>query len=691
MSWPRIQFFEIGDQSWCPSWLHHHEQFSLTQLWNLRVPFWSRGSLATQATAVIEEHLQDLPSYTVVDVCAGAGGPTPFIETELNRKTESQENQPVRFVLTDMFPPVDVWAAIAKKQPNVSYVERSVDARSVGRVAESGNGRKECRIFNICFHHFDDGDAAGILGNAVQSADAFIIFEITARQLSTCLYSPLVFFWGFYVTLLWYWHSPIHLFFTYLLPVAPMALWIDGFISCLRTRTPGEIQGLINKSGVGTAGWKFSSGERSVQWPFITLYYFVGNATKTMKIIIVGAGLGGLACAIACRRENLDVVVLERSSDAREIGAGIQIPPNGARIIKDLGLLERILDKGSIVQHVDFRRYDGGRILRSMPFGDGIVEEFGVPWVIIHREDFYRVLLDEATGLGAEIRLNAEVTDIIFETPEVILSGGERVAGDVIIGADGLYSRVRDIVHETSTTVEETGDSAYRAIFKREQLEALHDENVNELCQKTAITSWLGPDKHTIFYPVRGGDEFNLVLLRPDNLKKGARRVEGDVEEMRESYAGWDETSLLGDACHPTLPYQAQGAAMAVEDGFAIGRLLGLLNTHIRNRNPQEDPTSSTQHVIEDHIRAVLNIYEHIRKARTTRSVQVAIMNRKVFHTADGLLQIMRDFLLVYMGVTRKTDWTWLFSARMRNTLYHDLAGDCQRAFEDYRKSVLDS
>ncbi|KAL5334095.1 hypothetical protein BJX70DRAFT_391650 [Aspergillus crustosus] len=683
MPWPRIQFFEIGDQSWCPDWLHHHEQFSLSQLWNLRVPFWSRGSLATQACAVIEEHLRDLSSYTMVDVCAGAGGPTPIIESELNRKAESQGNEPVRFVLTDMFPPVDVWAGIAQKQPNISYVERSVDARSVGRLAQAETGRKECRIFNICFHHFDDDDAAGILGNAVQSADAFIIFEITARQVSTCLYSPLVFFWGFYVTLFWYWHSPIHLFFTYLIPIAPVALWIDGFISCLRTRTPGEIESLIKKSGVDTAGWKFFSGERSVQWPFITLYYYVGVKSESpMKVIIIGAGLGGLACAIACRRENLDVIVLERSSNAREIGAGIQIPPNGARIIKDFGLLKNVLEKGSVVQHVDFRRYDTGRILRSMPFGEGIVEEFRVPWVIIHREDFYRVLLNEATRLGAEIRLNAEVTDVLFEGPEVVLAGGERVAGDLIIGADGLYSRTRDIILGTPTPPIGTGDLAYRATFKREQLDALNDNDVTELCQKTAITSWLGPDKHSIFYPVRGGKEFNLVLLRPDNLEQGTRRIKGDVEEMRESYG---PVALLGDACHPTLPYQAQGAAMAVEDGFALGKLLGLLNTHVEVPPSPDNSPLTPQQTPEHHIPAILALYERIRKARTTRSVQNAIMIRKVFHTPDGLVQKIRDSLLGYMGVTRGTDWTWVFSARMRGTLLHDLAGDCERGFEEYR------
>lgn len=182
MPWPRIQFHEIGDQPWCPSWLHHHEQFSLSQLWNLRVPFWSHGSLATQACAVIKEHLINPSAYTIVDVCAGAGGPTPLIEREFNRNFDRDGVEPVRFLLTDMFPPVDVWAGIAKKQPNIEFVESAVDARSVGRLSRNEKG-KECRIFNICFHHFDDGDAAGILGSAVREADAFMYVYLSTRVL----------------------------------------------------------------------------------------------------------------------------------------------------------------------------------------------------------------------------------------------------------------------------------------------------------------------------------------------------------------------------------------------------------------------------------------------------------------------------------------------------------------------------
>ncbi|KAL4759133.1 uncharacterized protein BDW70DRAFT_161914 [Aspergillus foveolatus] len=424
------------------------------------------------------------------------------------------------------------------------------------------------------------------------------------------------------------------------------------------------------------------------------------------RIIIVGAGLGGLACAIACRHFNPDtnVLVLERSSQAREIGAGIQIPPNGTTILKQLGLLPQTLEKGSSVQHVDFRRYDDGRILRSMPFGDGIMEEFGVPWVIIHRQDFYQLLFDEVSRLGIEIRLGAEVADIAFGTAEVVLAGGERVAGDVIIGADGLHSRVRDAVLGIPTPPQETGDLAYRATLKRAQLEALNDPEIEDLCGQTAVTSWLGPDKHTIFYPVRQGEEYNLVLIRPDNLDQGIKRVQGDVEEMRASYVGWDgrltkllscvpevttwklthlpelETwtkglvALLGDACHPTLPYQAQGAAMALEDGFAIGKLLGLSHAHLATI-ADETP---------EYIPELLMVYEDIRKARTTRTVQAAVNNRKVFHIPDGIVQAVRDFVLGYAGVTSKSDWTWLFSGRMRRMLVHDLEGECEREFDKF-------
>ncbi|KAJ5746608.1 hypothetical protein N7520_011790 [Penicillium odoratum] len=272
MPWPRSQLLEIGDQTWCPSWLHQHEQFALSQLWRLKVPGWSRGSLATQACAVLKEYLQDLSSYTFMDICAGAGGPTPLLESELNKELEPGK-QPVQFVLSDLYPYIEEWERISKKQENIRYIDTPVDARAVPRFSEI---EKECRIFNICFHHFGDEDAAGILKNAIDSTNSFIIFEITARDLRTCLYSPLVFFWTFFVTLLGYWNSPIHLLFTFGFPVAPLAIWFDGLISCLRTRTPEEVRALLDQPGLDLSKWSFYSGQKTVQFPFITLYYYIG-------------------------------------------------------------------------------------------------------------------------------------------------------------------------------------------------------------------------------------------------------------------------------------------------------------------------------------------------------------------------------------------------------------------------------
>ncbi|PYH49798.1 putative salicylate hydroxylase [Aspergillus saccharolyticus JOP 1030-1] len=738
--WPRIQFHEIGDQSWCPAWLHQHEQFTLTQLWNLRIPFWSRGSLATQACGVLHEHLSNLSSYSIIDFCAGAGGPTPVLERELNQPLEKAGYAPVQFLLTDLYPHLEAWQRITKKQPNISYVADPVDARLAPRYADKD--RKECRVFNICFHHFADEDARGILRSAVQEGDAFVIFEITSRDAWTFLCSPLVFFFNLLVTLQEYWWSPLHLFFTYVVPVTSLSLWLDGLISCLRTRTPAEVSVLLQQDGLEVGGWKFASGQRTVQWPFITLHYYAGrNWAKgsnmvnemwsgeremtyavrllcSMQLIIIGAGLAGLTTSITLAHQKSDfrILILEKSPSISSFGAGIQIPPNGTRIMQSLNLLPQLFGAGAAktLQHVDLRRYDDGQLLRRMPFGEAVEREYAAPWLVVHRGDYHRVLYDEAIRLGVEVRFGVVVQGVALlgkegsEGLEVQVCGGEGVRGDVVLGADGLWSQVRDWVIG-GYTPQETGDLAYRAVIPKEELDALHSEDVDELCRRVAVTSYIGPQKHTIFYPVRGGREYNLVLLRPDDLPPGKRREEAGVQEMRESYAGWDPTlekllsrvssvskwkltqlpelptwtkgpiALLGDACHPTLPYQAQGAAMAVEDGAVIGRLLGLLQAHLTKSRSEGRELSTS-----DSIASILKLYENLRKARTTRNVRAARMNRSVFHLPDGILQMIRDFFLGFMGVTRESDWTGFLSWRMRQTMGLDVIRDCERAFEEW-------
>lgn len=180
---------------------------------------------------------------------------------------------------------------------------------------------------------------------------------------------------------------------------------------------------------------------------------------------------------------------------------------------------------------------------------------------MIHRADYHAILLETAISLGAEIRLNATVGEVLFENTQVILDGGENVTGDVIIGADGviirlintsrgpssnifagLWSTTRSAILGRPSLPIETGDLAYRATFSRAQLEGLADLKISELCAKPAVTAWFGPKNHAVFYPIRGATEFNLVLLQPDDLPGGVRTEQGDLDEVQYGYREWDET-----------------------------------------------------------------------------------------------------------------------------------------------------
>ncbi|KAF9880703.1 salicylate hydroxylase [Colletotrichum karsti] len=422
-----------------------------------------------------------------------------------------------------------------------------------------------------------------------------------------------------------------------------------------------------------------------------------------MKVLIIGAGLGGLACAIACRREGLEVVVLERANRLVPIGAGIQVPPNGTRVARQLGFLDQVLQRAVVIDEMELRRYADGKRLYSLSAKKS-KEEYGDVWMVIHRADYHAVLWNTCRSLGVDLCLDMDVERIDFESNTVWLEDGDDVSGDVIIGADGLYSICRNQLLGTPSPAVETGDLAYRATFPLEYLKSLKDPSIDELCARKQVTVWVGPCKHTVFYPVREGKEFNLVLLRPDDMAPGQRHVEGDVGEMRQSYEGWDETltkliscisrvqkwklcthpeletwtkgcvALLGDSCHPSLPYQAQGAAMAVEDGAVLGKLLGLLKASSKG-NPTEL------------IPEVLRLYESLRKSRTTVNVQGAKSNQKWYQIPDGPEQRARDAEMAGAKLAdglSPTGWRWIDLDYQRELLGHDSVAEAVEAFEKW-------
>ncbi|KAK7718935.1 hypothetical protein SLS63_010348 [Diaporthe eres] len=312
---------------------------------------------------------------------------------------------------------------------------------------------------------------------------------------------------------------------------------------------------------------------------------------------------------------------------------------------------------------------------------------------VIHRADYHQVLLDAATTSGVEIRLGAPVKKINFEKTSVEVDGGQIMSANVIVGADG-----------------ETGDLAYRATLKTTDLLALNDQQVTELCTQKRCTLWMGPNKHCVLYPLKGGSEFNLVLIRPDNLPPGTNKIQGEIGEMRETFQGWDRSltkiisripsvlkwklcfhneldtwyksqgnvTLLGDACHPTLPYQAQGAAMAIEDGAVLGHLLGSL---VQDQKQSPD-------LAHGHVNSLLQVYEKLRKLRTTTNVKGAEANRYMFHLEDGDEQRRRDAELKSHDWIRPSRWRWADGAAQDELLGHDVIAESEREYNAWRSGI---
>ncbi|KOC13628.1 hypothetical protein AFLA70_114g002930 [Aspergillus flavus AF70] len=271
---PRYYLFEIGDQAWCPEWMRAYIQSYLTRVWNLHIPPFSNAPPAGVAADLILGHIKDPDSFTFVDLCAGAGGPTGTLEHVLNAKLRAEGKSAARFVLTDLHPRVEEWSAISRRRENISFVSEPMDAAKCERVAPTN--RKECRIFNLCFHHFDDLLASTILRKATESADSFIIFEFAQRNFTSLLNIPVMLLFPFWYTLCRYRHSPLHLFFTYVIPLLSLLISFDGLVSTMRCRTPEEIRALLDGPDLDLSDWEFRSGHRMLFEPFVHIYYYIG-------------------------------------------------------------------------------------------------------------------------------------------------------------------------------------------------------------------------------------------------------------------------------------------------------------------------------------------------------------------------------------------------------------------------------
>ena len=373
--------------------------------------------------------------------------------------------------------------------------------------------------------------------------------------------------------------------------------------------------------------------------------------------IVVGAGIGGLTAALALSRAGREALVLEQAKQIGEVGAGIQLSPNATRVLYSLGLRERLEAVAFVPDAIEARSSDGRLVMRE-PLGSHAVTRFGFPYLHLHRADLHAALSEAvAADPRVEIRLGARCAEVSADasSARAVLAGTEEtLEADLLVGADGIHSVVREALLG-STRPRFTGNVAWRALIPAADLSGVRPAPVAGI--------WMGAGAHVVVYYVRGGELVNVVAVVEQNgweVESWSER--GNPEELRAIFAGWHPSVtdtlaavrpdacyrwalldrpplsswsagrivLLGDACHPTLPFLAQGAAMAIEDAASLARCLsdGALPGDAARR------------------------YEALRKPRTSKVQRVSRLNARIFHMRGRSAAVRNRLLPV---VTRRT------------------------------------
>lgn len=383
-------------------------------------------------------------------------------------------------------------------------------------------------------------------------------------------------------------------------------------------------------------------------------------------LLVAGGGIGGLATALAVARPDRHVVVLERNGAFSEMGAGIQIAPNGLYALDRLGVGQTILDCAVPIDALRFRNGVSGRTVITLPLGSGYSDRFSYPYVVVQRGELHRTLLEACRShSGIELLPGAEVVAVEDQGSVVRaqLADGSSRSGDLLVAADGVHSRVRAQLLDDGP-LRPLGITVFRSVVPMER--------VPPTLQANEAMWWAGPGCHLVHYPIAGGRMLNLAPSAETSSDEIIANVEVDGDRVHRELASlcpgaqamlklggpWRAWSLadrapiqewavgrvvlLGDAAHPMVHYLAQGACQALEDAIVLGESLDL----------EPDPAQA------------FNRYVAMRLGRTTALQRLSRLSISLWHSGD-IAARARDRALMAMTPDELMDHlSWIHAER---------------------------
>jgi salicylate hydroxylase len=377
------------------------------------------------------------------------------------------------------------------------------------------------------------------------------------------------------------------------------------------------------------------------------------------QVTVIGAGIGGLAAALCLHRRGARVTVLEQAEEITEVGAGLQISPNGVAVLRALGLEDAVAAQAVRGRAVVLRDHDdGGEVLRldlDRHAGD-------LRWYFVHRADLAAVLAAAARAEGVQVRLLQKVERVVVaDEPVVQMTNGARLRSELVVGADGLHSVARAALNGADAPYF-TGQTAWRAVVP------------NDLGLGPEAQVFMAPGRHLVCYPLRGGQAVNIVAVQeraawaaegwhhlddPDNLRAQFADFGGVAAQLLsqvDAVGFWGlfrhpvaphwhggGVAVLGDAAHPTLPFMAQGANLALEDAWVLADSLDRA----------------------DNLVTGLAAYQALRRDRAVRVIAAANGNAWKYHLRSGPVRAAAHLALRAGGalapgrMLRRFDWIY--------------------------------